>query len=145
MAHASDPADVVEIEQLIFRIAATADLADDLQDYLDNLTDDVVFDFAPVEAVGLPAYTYTGHAEVLAGAQQRRAAGVQGPGSGTIHSVGDVVVRFVDESSARVHAAWQYFGRRDGQPAIIAMGFYDNAVRRVGGRWLLARRTVTVL
>ena len=70
MAHLTDTADLVEIEQLLNRIAATADLAEDLQDYLDNLTDDVVFEFAPVPAVGLDGYVYTGHEEVLGGARK---------------------------------------------------------------------------
>lgn len=137
--------DVVAIEQLLHRIAATADLADDLQDYLDNLTEDVTFEFAEVPALGLAANTYTGRAATLAGAVERRESGVQGPGSRTIHSVNDIVVTERGDDRAQVHAAWQYFGYRDGHPAVLAMGFYDNTVRRVGGRWLLERRVVTVL
>lgn len=137
--------DVVEIEQLMARIAATADLAIELQDYLDNLTEDVVFEFAAVPAVGLDAHSYAGHAAVLAGVEERRASGVQGPGSRAIHVVADVVVTAEGTESARVHAAWQYYGFVDERPAILAMGFYDNAVRKVDGRWLLSRRRVTVL
>ena len=145
MPRLTDTADVVEIEQLLARIAATADLAADLQDYLDNLTADVVFEFAPVPAVGLAGYTYTGHAEVLAGAQNRRASGIQGPGSRTIHVISDIVADSEGPDAARVHAAWQYLGVRDDRPALISIGFYDNLVRRENGRWLLAHRRVTVL
>ena len=137
--------DVVAIQQLLHRIAATADLAAYLQDYVRNFTDDVLFEFAEVPALCLAANVYSGHPATLEGAAQRRAAGVQGPGSRTIHAINDIVVTPRADDEAHVHAAWQYFGYRDGHPAVLAMGFYENTVRRVGEAWLLARRVVTVL
>lgn len=139
-----DADDILEIQQLIARIAATADLAENLDDYLANFTDDVVFDFAPVPALDLAGHVYSGLDAVRAGALERRSAGVQGPGSRTMHVVSDLVVTPSGADAAEVHVAWQYFGLRDGLPAVLALGFYRNLVRRVDGRWLLARREVTV-
>jgi 3-phenylpropionate/cinnamic acid dioxygenase small subunit len=133
-----------EIQQLLQRIAAAADTATDIQDYLDLLTDDAVFDFAPVAAIGLAANRYTGHREIREGVIDRRRAGVQGPGTNTLHIVSDVVVDQVSDDTAAVYAAWHYLGIRDSVPALLAMGTYRNTVRRVGGRWLLSRREVVV-
>jgi 3-phenylpropionate/cinnamic acid dioxygenase small subunit len=137
-------ADVVEIQHLLYRIAATADTADDIEDYLDLLTPDAVFDFAEVPAIGLGAHHYQGRDELREGVLSRRAAGVQGPGTNTLHIVSDVAVEASAPAFARVHAAWQYFGLRDTAPALLTMGIYRNEVRRMDGRWLLARREVVV-
>jgi 3-phenylpropionate/cinnamic acid dioxygenase small subunit len=144
MSDSIDGADFAEIHHLINRIAATADTADDIQDYLDLVAPDAVFDFAPVPSVGLEAQRYSGHAEIRAGVVARREAGMQGPGSGTLHIVSDVAVESVRGDEAAVHAAWQYLGLRDGVPALLSMGTYANTVRRHEGRWLLAERVVTV-
>jgi hypothetical protein len=139
-----DPADVLEIQHLMNRIAATADTAVDVQDYLDLLTTDAVFDFAAVPAVGMAAHRYTGHAEIRAGVIERRESHMQGPGSGTLHIVSDVAVQSVDGDEATVHAAWQYLGMREGVPALLSMGTYANTIRHHEGRWLLTGRVVTV-
>jgi 3-phenylpropionate/cinnamic acid dioxygenase small subunit len=144
MSYSIDFADVIEIHQLMNRIAATADTALDIQDYLDLLVPDAVFDFAPVPSVGLAAQRLSGHAEIRAGVVQRREAGMQGPGSHTLHVVSDVAVESIDGNEATVHVAWQYLGMRDGTPTLLSMGTYANAVRRYEGRWLLAERVVTV-
>ncbi len=144
MPDSVDHADLIEIHHLMNRIAATADTAVDVRDYLDLLTPDAVFDFAPVPSVGLEAHRYSGHAEIRAGVIARREAGMQGPGSRTLHIVSDIAVESMRGDEASVHAAWQYLGLRDGTPALLSMGTYANTVRRYKGRWLLSQRVVTV-
>lgn len=138
------PDDVVQITHLLNRIASTADVSENLDDYMALFTDDVVFEFAAVPAVGLEEVTYSGLPEVRAGAESRRAAGVQGPGSSTLHIISDVTIDFSSDDEATAHAAWQYLGKRDGAPALVGMGIYRNWLRRVDGTWLLSRRVVTV-
>ena len=137
--------DAVEIQQLLHRVASTADLALDLVDYEELLTVDVVFVFDAVPSIGLEAVTYTGRAAAMEGVRSRRAAGVQGPGSGTMHIVNDVVVTPESADRASASAAWQYLITGASGPQIAAFGSYRNRVRRTAGRWLLERREVTVL
>ncbi len=137
--------DMIEIQQLLHRVASTADLAVDLAEYENLLTDDVVFIFDPVPSIGLEAVSYSGRASAIEGVRSRRAAGVQGPGSGTMHIVNDIVVMPTSADSASVTAAWQYLATGTSGPEIAAFGTYRNRVRRTANRWLLERREVSVL
>ena len=142
---ALEPVDVVEIQQLLNRVASAADSAVDLAEYGDLLADDVVFVFDAVPAIGLEAVSHSGRAAAVESEAARRAAGLQGPGTGTMHIVNDVVVTTMSVDAASVTAAWQYLSTDSSGPGITAFGTYRDEVRRFAEQWLLTRREVSVL
>lgn len=136
--------DVVEITELLNRIAVAVDSAADLDDYTAFMTSDVAFRFDANPATGLAAAQYRGHEAVRTGAQARRDLGVQGPGTRTLHILSNTVVHTIEPDTAHAGAYWRYYRMQERAPELNSMGTYHNILRRVGGRWLLAERTVTV-
>lgn len=134
-----------EICSLLAQIARTADVAD-LDDYLALLTDDVVFEFPANPQAGMQASTYRGTAEVRAGAESRRAVGMQGPGTHTRHLISTVAVRFDDADPDRATASvyWSYYTDTNTTPKLNSMGQYDNVLRRTGDGWKLAHRVIII-
>ncbi|WP_375385272.1 nuclear transport factor 2 family protein [uncultured Microbacterium sp.] len=137
--------DLVAIQLLIQRFAALTDIAEDIGPYLDMVTEDAVFSYEPVAAIGWAGATYRGRDEIRAGVEQRRADGIQGPGTRTVHIVSDITIDLDDDDSARVYAVWQFWGVNDAGPACLSIGQYENVVRREDGVWRLARRASRVL
>lgn len=136
--------DLIEIGQLLAQIAFTTDHAENLADYLALLTDDVVWVFPANPAAGTAAASYAGIEAVAEGAEARRAAGVQGPGTHTRHAVSSEVVELLGPDTARAHAYWCYYTDTHRSPKINSMGRYENEFRRVDGVWRLAKRVVRI-
>ena len=71
------------VDELAIRnlLARTAQLADwgTLEEYETCYTADAVWSMPASPAVGLPASDVTGREAIIAGARDRRAAGIQGP------------------------------------------------------------------
>src|SRR5947207_15035680 len=92
-------ADELEIRNLLARFAQRADSdTDDLTTYLSCLTEDAIWEGPP--APGGAANVHSGHAGILAGARARRAAGIQGPGTNTHHTLTTLQIA-VEGDSAR--------------------------------------------
>lgn len=71
-------------------------------------------------------------------ASQERAA----PPSGrTLHVVTNVSIHIVG-NTATAGAYWQTIGLRDGQPGVLSAGHYEDALRKVAGRWRFASRAI---
>ncbi len=136
--------DVVEITQLLSRIAVAADHAETLEEYTALLTSDVVIEFAANPATGMVAATLSGHDEVRASVTARRDSGLQGPGSQSAHIVSNVVVRPSGGRTARSTAYWCFYRMDGGAPVLSSMGTYDDSFRREGELWLLEHRRATV-
>ncbi|PRX99751.1 nuclear transport factor 2 family protein [Allonocardiopsis opalescens] len=84
--------------------------------------------------------TWRGRAQVLDGLRSMRALGHAGPDSGNRHVVTNQEVR-AESDRATAHAYFLLVSR--GAPAaILAVGSYRDELRRVTGRWLIARREV---
>jgi 3-phenylpropionate/cinnamic acid dioxygenase small subunit len=145
----SDPvlrrlADELEIRNVIARLAQLADTApdDDLSGYLSLFTDDAAWvigaeggPVAPQERRGL--------ADIEAGVRERRAAGVQGPGTHTRHLVSTIAVIFDSDDSAQAPCYWQFFRETSsGAPLLAGMGEYRNTFARTAAGWKLARRVI---
>jgi SnoaL-like domain len=137
--------DLVAIQFLMQRFAALADTAEDIDRYLEMVTDNAQFSYEPVPSIGWPGATYSGREAIRKGVVQRRADGIQGPGTKTLHIVSDVTVDFDGEDSARVYAAWHYWGIDEAGPKCLSMGQYENMVTRESGHWRIARRVSRVL
>jgi 3-phenylpropionate/cinnamic acid dioxygenase small subunit len=133
-------ADDVAVMKLIARIAHLADIGD-LADYAECFTDDATWKLPADSGVGLPPQTRTGVADILQGAQERRAIGMQGPASKTRHVVSTIDVE-VDGDTARSRAYWRYYGQTDATPQLLTMGQYDDEFRRTSTGWRLQQRTI---
>ena len=116
------------IRSLIARVAHAADEAP-LAVYAELYTEDAVWEMTAATAVA-PPQTRTGIDDIVAASRDRRAAGIAGPGE--------------SPDSARAESVWMFYADTTTAPRLSSMGRYHDTFRRVDGRWLLARRIVTV-
>jgi 3-phenylpropionate/cinnamic acid dioxygenase small subunit len=132
-----------EIRTLLARIAQLADTGD-LDEYLTCFTEDAVWAMPDNPAVGMTANEKRGHAEILQGAQERRASGLQGPGTESRHVLTTIAVTMDGDARATVRSYFMFFGTTSTAPALRTMGQYDDVVVKGERGWQLAHRTITV-
>ena len=132
-----------EIRTLLARIAQLADTGD-LDEYLTCFTDDAVWAMPDNPAVGMTANEKRGHAEIRQGAEERRASGLQGPGTDSRHVLTTIAIDVQSEDRAAVRAYFMFFGTTSTAPTLRTMGQYDDVVVRGERGWQLAHRTITV-
>ncbi|GLZ42007.1 nuclear transport factor 2 family protein [Actinokineospora sp. NBRC 105648] len=133
-------ADMILITDLIARVAQLADEGD-IDDYLDLFTADAVWEMTGDLAV--PAQTRTGRLEIAEGVRQRRAGGVQGPGSATRHIVsGTSVVPDGDHATAMSY--WRFYTSTTSTPHLVGMGTYQDQLRRTDTTWRMSHRRITI-
>jgi 3-phenylpropionate/cinnamic acid dioxygenase small subunit len=141
MAHDAD-ADA-EIRTVLARIAQLAD-AGDLDEYLTLFTDDAVWAMPDNPAIGMVANEKRGHAEIRTGAEERRASGLQGPGTESRHVLTTIAVSLEGDNRAAVRSYFLFFGSTASQPVLRTMGQYDDVLLRGAGGWQLAHRMITI-
>jgi 3-phenylpropionate/cinnamic acid dioxygenase small subunit len=126
-------------------LARIAQLADsgDLDEYLSLFTEDAVWGMPDVPSIGMLANERRGHAEIRAGAEERRASGLQGPGTASRHVLTTTAVTFESDDRARVRSYYLFFGSTTTQPELRTMGQYDDVLVRSERGWQLAHRTIT--
>jgi SnoaL-like protein len=134
--------DELDIRRLVARLAFEAD-AGELDDYLDLFTEDAIWEMPANATSGVPAAYCAGHAEISASVQQRRAIGVQGPGSGSMHHINTQHIELTGDD-ATGHIYYQFVGMVDGRPSVRTFGEYRDLYRRTAGGWKLARRTILI-
>jgi hypothetical protein len=143
--HADDPADAtaliarLEDEHLIHKlIARLSHLADrgTIDEYL---------------ALWAPDGEWHGSADVARGTAQLherikryRAAGVQGPGSGTRHVSTTRYVELLGAGRARADSYFVYFAGLPDTPRAARVGRYEDTVVRIDGQWRLANRRIVL-
>jgi uncharacterized protein (TIGR02246 family) len=135
--------DELAIRDLLARVAQTCD-SGTLEEYLSLFTEDASFDMPDNPQVGIRASRRAGRPELAAGVRERRALGVQGPGTATIHVVTTVTVERTGADTASASSYWMYYVRCDGAPELRSMGHYADDVRRTDDGWRIARRRITV-
>lgn len=137
-------ADELAIRNLVARIAHAADMGDLEQDYLPLFTDDAVWEFPGGADTAATAASVVGQRAILADRVQRRAAGFQGPGTGTRHVNTTLAVQVDGSDSAKAESYWLFLSGTDTPtPQVRGIGHYHDTFRRVNGRWKLARRRIT--
>jgi 3-phenylpropionate/cinnamic acid dioxygenase small subunit len=126
-------------------VAAVAQLADTgtVDDYVGLFAPDAVWEMPDNPVVGVAASQRVGHADIRKGVVERRAAGLQGPGSNALHVIATVRVR-VDGNAASGHVYWLFYGDTASTPVLRSMGQYHDTYRRDETRWLLAHRSVVI-
>jgi 3-phenylpropionate/cinnamic acid dioxygenase small subunit len=132
-----------EIRSLLARVAQLAD-AGELDEYISQFTDDAVWAMPANPLMGMDASTRQGHEEILAGVRERRAGGVQGPGTNTRHVITTVAVEAQDETHASARSYYLFFGDTTTTPTLRTMGQYDDVVVKGDRGWQLAHRTITL-
>jgi 3-phenylpropionate/cinnamic acid dioxygenase small subunit len=134
--------DTTAIANLVAALAHHAD-GGEVSDYVALFTEDAVWEMPANPATGLAASVRTGRAEIEAGVHERRAAGVQGPGSRTMHVISTIRIDIV-EDRATAHLYWQFYGDTTNGGVLRSMGRYDDEYAKTAGGWKLARRVVTI-
>jgi 3-phenylpropionate/cinnamic acid dioxygenase small subunit len=135
-------ADELEIRNLVAELSQLADSAsdDELDRYLALFTEDATW-ATLADGPTLAAQERKGHQEILEGVRERRAAGIQGPGTDTRHVISTVVVSFETSDKAFARCYWQYFTNTSSSaPVLGLMGEYRNTFVRTPQGWKLARR-----
>jgi 3-phenylpropionate/cinnamic acid dioxygenase small subunit len=132
----------LEIRNVLARLAQLAD-SGDTEEYLRLLTDDVVWAMPPNPAIGLAASERHGHDEIAAGQRERVAAGVQGPGSDTLHMITTTSIWLDGPDVATARSCFTFWGATSTAPTVKSMGRYEDTLRRTTDGWKLARRTIT--
>lgn len=129
----------LEIRNVLARLAHLADDGD-LEEYLDNFTEDATWATAGSDQVR------RGRDDLLAGALERRSSGIQGPGSGTRHVLTTTAVEVLDSGRATARSYFLFLDTDDGGGgvAVRLTGRYLDDFRRTPMGWKLAgRRIVT--
>ena len=131
-----------EIRTVLARIAQLADTGD-LDEYVTLFTDDAVWAMPDNPTLGMPASEKRGIADIRAGAEERRAGGVQGPGTNTRHVLTTTAVFVESDDRATARSYFQFYGSTTSQPVLRNMGQYDDVLVRGAQGWQLAHRTIT--
>jgi 3-phenylpropionate/cinnamic acid dioxygenase small subunit len=130
----------LDIRNLIAALAINADTGE-IDEYGALFTEDAVWEMPANPAMGLEASVKKGRADIVAGVRERRASGVQGPGSGTWHSITTQQIEITgDEATGRVY--YQFLGKVDGTPGVLTLGRYADRYVRTGDGWRLAHRVI---
>ena len=129
----------VEIRNLISRVQHMVDMGT-LDEYLDLFVDDAVWVQPGDPARGRAPDERRGKADIRAGVEERRAAGIQGPGTHTRHLGSTESVQLVDADRAVVTSYFQYYTDTDTKPTLGVMGWYRHTVRRTPQGWKVVRQ-----
>jgi 3-phenylpropionate/cinnamic acid dioxygenase small subunit len=132
----------VQVQRLVAQLALQAD-AGTLEDYLDLFTEDAVWEVPANDRAGVPAARCVGHDEIATSVRQRRALGVQGPGTGAMHHITTQEIEVHGEqATGRIY--YQFVAIVDGVPTIRTLGQYRDRYRRTTNGWKLAHRVVLI-
>ena len=125
----------LKIRNVIARIALLADQGG-LDEYVDQFTEDALWAF--------PNGPRQGREDIRAGAEERRAGGVTGPGSATRHVITTVSVQLEGEDAATADSYFLFYQQTATAPTLFNMGHYHDTFARQGDVWRLARRDITL-
>jgi 3-phenylpropionate/cinnamic acid dioxygenase small subunit len=134
--------DDVQIRTVLARIAQLAD-SGDLDEYLSLFTEDAVWGMPDNPSVGMLANEKRGHAEIRAGAEERRASGLQGPGTNSRHVLTTIAVDVESDDRATVRSYFLFLVDTTTTPSVRTAGQYDDVLVRTADGWKLSRRTIT--
>jgi len=132
-----------EIRTVLAHIAQLADTGD-LDEYITMFTSDAVWAMPENPLLGMPANSRQGHEAILEGARERRASGLQGPGTDTRHVLTTLAIEVVDDAHANARSYFLYFGETSTAPAVKTMGQYDDVLVKGEHGWQLAHRTIAM-
>ena len=125
-----------EIRNVVALLALWADDGD-LADYVGLYTPDADWE--------LPGAARHGHADIRAGAEERRRTGTAGPGSHTRHVVTTVAVA-VDPAGteAVAESVWLFYVDTAAAPRVESMGSYRDSLVATPAGWKVRRREISI-
>jgi 3-phenylpropionate/cinnamic acid dioxygenase small subunit len=129
-------ADELAIRNRIARIAHLSDHSEDLDPYLECFAADAEWNF--------PIGARRGHADILAGAKERRAAGTTGPGSNSRHILTTIEVRADGSDTATSDAYFVFLVETNVAPKVFNCGHYADTWVRDGDNWKLKVRNIVL-
>jgi 3-phenylpropionate/cinnamic acid dioxygenase small subunit len=133
-----------DIRTLLAKLAQLADIGD-VADYLALFADDAVWVMPAIPQSGLAPSERRGIEEIAAGVRERRAAGVQGPGTNTAHVVTTIAVTPESDTAAVAESVWMFIAdTASPSPRIQGFGRYRDTVTRTADGWRLVRREITL-
>ena len=132
------------IRSLLAKLAQLADIGE-VDDYLALFAPDATWVMPAIPQSGLEPSVRTGVDEIAAGVRERRAAGVQGPGTNTAHVITTIAVSFADDDTAVAESTWFFVAdTASPSPRIQGFGRYRDTVVRAGDSWRLQRREISL-
>jgi 3-phenylpropionate/cinnamic acid dioxygenase small subunit len=131
-----------EVRNVLARIAQTADTGT-IEEYLDNFTPDAEWVMPDNPSLGVAGSVRTGHGEIRAGVEERRGAGLQGPGSNSRHMVQTIAVEVESADRATARSYFTYYTDTLLAPKLASVGQYDDTFVRTADGWKLCRREIT--
>ncbi|QXW01978.1 nuclear transport factor 2 family protein [Rhodococcus globerulus] len=131
-------------EQIRTTLARIAHLADTgaVDDYVEQFTQQAEWTMPANPDRGLPLQVRRGREEIAAGVRERRAAGIQGPGTFTRHVTTAVAVEVTSDTTARAEAVWTFYVDTAMAPRLSGVGSYADEFELEDGRWRLSRRVI---
>jgi 3-phenylpropionate/cinnamic acid dioxygenase small subunit len=131
-----------EVRNVLARIAQNADTGT-IEEYLDNFTPDAQWVMPDNPSLGVAGSVRSGHAEIRAGVEERRGAGLQGPGTYSRHMVQTIAVTVESDDRATARSYFTYFTDTLLAPKLASVGQYDDTFVRTADGWKLCRREIT--
>lgn len=129
-------ADELAIHRLLAELIWHADTTpiEGLDDYVACFTEDAEWEmFGDVRR---------GHADLRAGAEDRRRSGMMGPGTNVRHFLGCTLIRFTGPATATAKSYIQAYKDAAANPTLFLMGEYHDSFRLTDQGWKLAKRQV---
>ena len=133
----------LDVLDVIAQLARCCDFGT-VDDYMALMADDAVWEMPDNPQVRVAASRRAGLDSIRAGVEERRAMGVQGPGTHTLHIVASIAVDVEDQKSARSRAYWLYYVDSATRPALQSVGQYDDVYVRDQSAWKLRHRRISV-
>src|SRR3954452_12661815 len=128
-----------QVRNVLARIAQTADTGT-IEEYLDNFTADAEWVMPDNPSLGVAGSVRTGHAEIRSGVEERRGAGLQGPGSYSRHMVQTIAVMSESAGRATARSYFTYYTDTLLAPKLASVGQYDDTFVLTSAGWNLCRR-----
>lgn len=133
----------VEITEALARIAYLSDLGTP-EEYIDCFSETPTWELGQAAGLPIPAATIVGRDDILRGVRERRASGVQGPGSYTAHAISTTSVTLRDDETAEARSLFCYYTGINATPTLAAVGrYHDTFVKGHAGLWVLHHRVIT--
>jgi hypothetical protein len=139
-------ADELVVRNLVARLSHLADSGsdDDMTEYISIYTADGAWaPIVPASAESSASRARHGHDDILAGVQERRAAGLQGPGSNSKHFITTMTVAFETDDLAQTRCNFLVYNETNARPPVLyTVGEYRDSFVRTSEGWRLSRREI---
>ncbi|WP_300681349.1 nuclear transport factor 2 family protein [Nocardioides sp.] len=134
---------ITQIQNLYARLAQAADYGT-LEEYGALLHTDLIWEMPHSPGAAIAQQVRRGREDVLAGARERRTAGIQGPGTATWHVLTNIAVTPGADGAGEAYgvAYWHFYSDVDTTPVLRSTGVYRDRFVHTTDGWVLAHRQI---